>query len=89
MTGIRIPVGKLNLSLHVHIDSVAHPSDGSLPADSKKLTNHLRVRVRVRVTLQLTVSQSVRLGDEPRLGLKTRYLFLYESYCPVYMGRPL
>jgi hypothetical protein len=47
------------------------------------------VRVRVRVTLQLTVSQSVRLGVEPRLGLMTRYLFLYESCHPVYMGRPL
>jgi hypothetical protein len=47
------------------------------------------VRVRVRVTLQLTVSQSVRLGVEPCLGLMTRYLFLYESCCPVYMGRPL
>jgi hypothetical protein len=35
------------------------------------------VRVRVRVTLQLTVSQSVRLGVEPRLGLMTRYLFIY------------
>jgi hypothetical protein len=29
----------------------------------------------VRVTLQLTVSQSVRLGVEPSLGLMTRYLF--------------
>jgi hypothetical protein len=28
--------------------------------------------VRVRVTLQLTVSQSVRLGVEPDLGLLTR-----------------
>jgi hypothetical protein len=33
------------------------------------------VRVRVRVTLRLTVSQSVCLGVEPRLGLMTRYLF--------------
>jgi hypothetical protein len=50
------------------------------------------VLVRVRVTLQLTVSQSVRLGVEPRLGLMTRYLIIYlsfESYCPVCMGRPL
>jgi hypothetical protein len=31
--------------------------------------------VRVRVTLRLTVSQSVCLGVEPRLGLMTRYLF--------------
>jgi hypothetical protein len=45
--------------------------------------------VTVRVTLQLTVSQSVRLGVEPLLGLMTRYLFLYESRCPVRMGRPV
>jgi hypothetical protein len=48
--------------------------------------------VRVRVTQQLTVgqlaSQSVRIGVETRLGPMTRY-FLFESYCPVYMGRPL
>jgi hypothetical protein len=31
------------------------------------------VRVRVRVTLRLTVSQSVCVGVEPRLGLMTRY----------------
>jgi hypothetical protein len=35
-----------------------------------------RVRVRVRVTLRLTVSQSVCLGVQPRVGLMTRYLFL-------------
>jgi hypothetical protein len=45
--------------------------------------------VRVRVTLQLTVSQSVCLGVEPRPGLMTRYLFILESYRPVHMGRPL
>jgi hypothetical protein len=31
------------------------------------------ILVRVRVTLRLTVSQSVCLGDEPLLGLMTRY----------------
>jgi positive regulator of sigma E activity len=45
--------------------------------------------VRVRVTLQLTVSQSVCLGVEPRPGLMSRYLFFLESFCPVNMGRPL
>jgi hypothetical protein len=30
----------------------------------------------LRVTLQLTVSQSVCLGVEPRLGLMTRYILL-------------
>jgi hypothetical protein len=34
-------------------------------------------RVRVRVTLQLTVSQSVRLGVEPDLGLLTRDIFFF------------
>jgi hypothetical protein len=41
------------------------------------------------VTLQLTVSQFVCLGVEPRLGLMTRSFFLFESYCPVQVGRPL
>jgi hypothetical protein len=43
----------------------------------------------VKVTLQLTVSHSVCLGVEPQLGLMTRCFFLFESYCPVHMGRPL
>jgi hypothetical protein len=33
--------------------------------------------VKVKVTLRLTVSQSVCLGVEPRLGLMTRYLGLF------------
>jgi hypothetical protein len=45
--------------------------------------------ISVRVTLRLTVSQSVCLGVEPRLGLMTRYSFFLENYCPVHMGRPL
>jgi hypothetical protein len=32
---------------------------------------------------RLTVSQSVSLGVEPRLGLMTRYLLLFDSYGPV------
>ena len=32
---------------------------------------------KVKVTLRLTVSQSVCLGVEPRLGLMTRFFFLY------------
>jgi hypothetical protein len=35
------------------------------------------VKVKVKVTLRLTVSQSVCLGVEPRLGLMTRYLGLF------------
>jgi hypothetical protein len=34
------------------------------------------VRVRVRVTFRLTVSQSIRLGVKPILGLLTRNLSL-------------
>jgi hypothetical protein len=34
-------------------------------------------RVRVRVTLQLTVSQSVRLGAKPNLGLLTRDIYIF------------
>jgi hypothetical protein len=45
--------------------------------------------VRVRVTLQLTVSQSVSLGVEPKLGHLTREIFFYESFCLVIWGRPL
>jgi hypothetical protein len=47
----------------------------------------IRVRVRVRVTLRLTVSQSICLGVQPCPGVMTRYSFLFESYCPVHMGR--
>jgi hypothetical protein len=36
--------------------------------------------VRVRVTLRLTVSQSVCLGVDLRLGLMTRYLLSYLIY---------
>jgi hypothetical protein len=35
-----------------------------------------------------SVSQSVFVSS-PHLGLMTRYFFFFESYCPVYMGRPL
>jgi hypothetical protein len=35
--------------------------------------SQMSVRVKVRVKLRLTVSQSVCLGVEPRLGLMTRY----------------
>jgi hypothetical protein len=41
------------------------------------------------VMLQLMVSQSVCLGVEPQLGLMTRCFFLYDSYCPVHVGRLL
>jgi hypothetical protein len=36
-----------------------------------------------------SVSLSVRLGVEPRLGHTTRYFFLFEHYCPVHVGPPL
>jgi hypothetical protein len=36
-----------------------------------------------------SVCLSVCLGVEPRLGLMTRCFFLFESYCPVHVGRPL
>jgi hypothetical protein len=41
----------------------------------------------VIVTLRLTVSQTVCLGVEPRLGLMTKCFFLFENYCPVHVGR--
>jgi hypothetical protein len=42
----------------------------------------------VKVTLRLTVSQSISLGVEPRLGLMTRYLLLYDSYGLALCGAP-
>jgi hypothetical protein len=36
--------------------------------------------VKVKVTLRLTISQSVSLGVELRLGLMTRYLLLFDSH---------
>jgi hypothetical protein len=47
------------------------------------------VRVRVRVTLQLTVSQSVRHGVEPNLGLLTSVFNKHDFYVyiPVFSSR--
>jgi hypothetical protein len=45
--------------------------------------------IKVKVTLRLTVSQSVRLGVQPHLGLMTRYLLLFDSYGLGVVGRPL
>jgi hypothetical protein len=39
--------------------------------------------------MRLTVSQSVCFGVEPRLGLMTRYLLLFDSYGFVFMASPL
>jgi hypothetical protein len=43
-------------------------------------STRVKLKVKVRVTLRLTVGQSVSLGVEPRLGLMTRYLLLFDSY---------
>jgi hypothetical protein len=48
-----------------------------------------QVKVKVKVTVRLTVSQSVSLGDEPKLGLMTRYLLHFDFYGLVFLGRPL
>jgi hypothetical protein len=65
-------------SLEASSDESVHTATGS-------------VRVRVRVSLQLTVSQLVRLGVEPDLGLLTRdnFFFFFLSYGLVIGGRPL
>jgi hypothetical protein len=50
-----------------------------------------RVRVRIRVTLQLTVSQSVRHGVEPDLGLLTRdnlFIFFFGKLLSCHLGAP-
>jgi hypothetical protein len=43
----------------------------------RRLSDESLLRVKVKVTLRLTVSQSVCLCVEPRLGLMTRYLGLF------------
>jgi hypothetical protein len=48
-----------------------------------------KIKVKVKLTLRLTVSQPVRLGVEPHLGLMTRYLLLFDNYGLVLGGRPL
>jgi hypothetical protein len=42
--------------------------------------------VEVKVTLRLAVSQSVSLRVEPPLGLMTRYLLLFDSFCLDFLG---
>jgi hypothetical protein len=54
-----------------------------------RLPESLISLAKIKVTLRLTVSQSVSLGVEPYLGLMTRYLLLFDSYGPVFVGRPL
>jgi hypothetical protein len=63
---------------HLRLPSEEAPSIPSQPSQSK-----------VKVTLRLTVGQSISLGVEPRLGLMTRYLLLFDSYGLVFVGRPL
>jgi hypothetical protein len=48
-----------------------------------------RCKVQVQVTLRLTVSQSISLGVEPRMGLMTRYVLLLKFTVLFFVGRPL
>jgi hypothetical protein len=52
-------------------------TDGLPPISS--FWRQVPFKVKVKVTLRLTVSQSVCLGVEPRLGLMTRCFFLFET----------
>jgi hypothetical protein len=45
--------------------------------------------VKVKITLRPTISRSVRLGVEAHLGLMTGYLFIFDIYCFIDVGRPL
>jgi hypothetical protein len=63
-------------------------SDLRLPFPSPPTIRRVKSS-QVKVTLRLTVSQSVSLGAEPHLGLMTRYLLLFDSYGPIFVGRPL
>jgi hypothetical protein len=66
-------------------------------ANSSELDQILQLchllKVKVEVTLRLTVgqsvSQSVSFPVERYLGLMTRYLLLFDSYCLLTIGRPL
>jgi hypothetical protein len=55
----------------------------------RQLSLHWIVQVQVQVTLRLTVSQSVSLGVEPRLGRMTRYLLLMNITVLFFVGHPL
>jgi hypothetical protein len=46
-------------------------------------------RYKVKVTLRLTVSQSVCLGVKPKSGTSDQRFFFPQSYCLVFLGRPL
>jgi hypothetical protein len=48
----------------------------------------LKVKVTLWLTVSQSVSQSVRFGVKPHLGLMTRYLLLFDSYGPVLCAMP-
>jgi hypothetical protein len=65
-------------------------SQQRLTTTEPQLLSELTATVWVWVTLRLTVCQSVCLGIEPRTGLMTRYLLLFDNFCFVFgEGRPL
>jgi hypothetical protein len=54
---------------------LASAASSSLDAAVEWRVEFILTAARVRVTLQLTVSQSVRLGVEPYLGVLSRVIF--------------
>jgi hypothetical protein len=82
--------------LHPHSATFCIPGSTSLASatlsycqiPTKTLKILPEVHDQVQVTLRLTVSQSVSLGVEPRLGLMNR-LSLFDIYGLVFVGRPL
>jgi hypothetical protein len=79
-------------SLHCRIlNSQLNSLDSSIICQLPSLLTYFR-RVQLstpKVILRLTVSQSVSLGVEPRLGLMTRYVLLFDSYGLLYVKRLL
>jgi hypothetical protein len=77
--------------IKINYSAVANLSTSQIPSPRSILVLVLRCTPDwlLKVSLRLTVSQSVCLGVESRMGLMTRCFFLFESYCPVHVGRPL
>jgi hypothetical protein len=89
-----------NIIVIINCDNVSRPLGRTPPLVLTELkhvwsyTSKMQTfQVKVKVTLLLTVSQSVRLGVEPNLGLLTRDLFSYFFFFKVTVlpiwGRPL
>jgi hypothetical protein len=65
------------MNFHGQITEIQNPNLKVVNIFGLQMNAFAPIQVKVKVTLRLTVSQSVCLGVEPRLGLMTRYLRLF------------